>query len=344
MKEEILTLIDHGISQGIGLRRICSLLQINRRRIHRWRNRGERLEDVQPGPLNAPHALLMEEKDAILKMVKDDTYADDSHRVLAAKGSDLGLFSASASTVYTVMRENCLTTDRVRRARNNGNSIAPSRPELTGPNQRWCWDITYCLTNVTGIFLYLFTILDEYSRKVVSWRISWRMTHTEAMELLQDGLDKEGITDIDVKMPDLINDRGTQMKAKAFMKMCKDLGINQKFSRPKTPNDNPFIESLFSIVKGYPRYPGVFVDDIEAITYFTAFFDYYNNERYHGNIGFVTPLQRHSGLDKGVIAERKRNLSDARIARLKLNRQRLENTCLYNLNEVVCIERNGVID
>ena len=161
------------------------------------------------------------------------------------------------------------------------------------------------------------------------------MTHREAMEMLQDGLDKEGLTDIDVKMPDLVNDRGTQMKAKAFMKMCKDLGIDQKFSRPNTPNDNPFIESLFSIVKGCPRYPGSFSDDIDAITYFTAFFDYYNNERYHGKIGFVTPLQKHNGLDKKIISERKRRLSNARRNRLKVNKQKLKNTCVCNVDEVV---------
>ena len=53
------------------------------------------------------------------------------------------------------------------------------------------------------------------------------MTHKEAMELIQEGLENENIADIDVKLPDLINDRGTQMKAKAFMKMCEALGIKQ---------------------------------------------------------------------------------------------------------------------
>lgn len=334
MKEEILNLIADGISKGINLNRICSLLQIEPRRVHRWRERKDRLTDHKPGPLNATHALLEQEKEAILEMALDDDYADDSHRILAAKGSDLGLFNVSASSVYTVLRENKLTTDRVERTRHNGKSVAPQRDDIDGSNQRWCWDITYCHTNVKGVFLYLFTILDEYSRKIISWRISWNITHREAMELLQDGLEKEGLTDVDLKMPVLINDRGTQMKAKAFMKMCKDLGIDQKFSRPNTPNDNPFIESLFSIVKGSPRYPGNFTDDIDAITYFTAFFDYYNNERYHGKIGFVTPLQKHNGLDEKIISERKKRLSRARKNRIKVNKQKLKNTCVCDVKKV----------
>lgn len=320
MKKEILDIIDTNVRKGLTKQRVCSLLQIGEERVSRWGKRGDRLEDISPGPTTAPHALLDAEKEAILAFALDDEFVDDSHRVLAAKGADLGRFSASASSVYKIMHRNNLTTDRVGKQHKNGKSTAPDRPEIDGPCQRWCWDITYCQTNVKGVFLYLFALLDEYSRKIVAWRLSWHMIHKEAMELIQEGLENEGIADVDVKLPDLINDRGTQMKAKAFMKMCKDLGIKQKFARPRTPNDNPFIESLFSIVKGYPRYPEAFTDDIEAITYFTAFFDYYNNNRYHGKIGFVTPDQKHKGLDKNIIKRRKLALSNARQKRLNTNR------------------------
>jgi transposase InsO family protein len=319
MKQEILAIIDISVVQGIKMKRVCSLLRINVHRVRRWQRRVS-LVDARPGPVNAPHALLREEKDAILKLALDEKYGDDSHRVLTAKGADLGLFYVSSSAAYHVMRQSNLTVDRTGSCRKNGKRTAPDRPDIDGPNQRWCWDITYCHTRVKGIFLYLYSLLDEYSRKVVAWRISWHINHKEAMELLQEGLENEGLEDICVRLPDLINDRGTQMKAKAFMKMCKDLGIAQKFARPRTPNDNPFIESLFSIVKGYPRYPDNFVDDIEAITYFSAFFDFYNNSRYHGKIGFVTPNQRHTGADKMVIEKRTIGRLKARQLRLQVNR------------------------
>ena len=319
MKKEILAIVAISVIQGIKIKRVCSLLRISVHRVRRWQRRVS-LVDAKPGPVNAPHALLREEKDAILKLALDEKYVDDSHRVLAAKGADLGLFYVSASAAYHVMRQSSLTVDRTGCCRKNGKRTAPDRPDIDGPNQRWCWDITYCRTRVKGIFLYLYTLLDEYSRKVISWRISWYINHKEAMELLQEGLENEGLEDIDVKLPDLINDRGTQMKARAFMRMCKDLGIEQKFARPRTPNDNPFIESLFSIVKGYPRYPDSFVDDIEAITYFTAFFDFYNDSRYHGRIGFVTPNQKHTGVDKRIIKRRKVGMERARQLRFRINR------------------------
>ena len=146
------------------------------------------------------------------------------------------------------------------------------------------------------------------------------MTHREAQELLQDGLDKEGITDVDVKLPDLINDRGTQMKAKPFMKFLKELGVCQKFSRPRTPNDKPFIESFFATTKQASTYPDTFRDDLDAMVYFIAYFDFYNNVRLHGKIGYVTPAQRHCGDDKAILATRRERLVNARNLRLRVNR------------------------
>ncbi len=321
MKTSILSVIDEATRNGVPQCRACELVQIDVRRVQRWHARDGRLDDIAPGPLHAPHALLDHEREAILDMALDTAYVNDSHRILAAKAADKGLFYASASTVYTVMRNRNLTTDRCNRSGRSGKSTKPDRPVLTGPNQRWCWDISYCRTHVTGIFLYLFVMLDEYSRKVVAWRISWNNTYKEAMELLQEGLEKEDLADVDVRLPDLINDRGAQMKAKAFVKMCSTLGINQKFARPRTPNDNPFIESLFSTTKGYLTYPGCFTDDIEAIVWFTAFFAFYNNERYHGKINFVTPVQRHQGHDVEIIERRNQGKKQARLARLEQNRK-----------------------
>src|SRR5208283_3577530 len=72
--------------------------------------------------------------------------------------------------------------------------------------------------------------------------------------------------------------------------------------------------------KGAPEYPDTFVDDVESITYFTAFFDFYNNVRLHGAIGYVTPAQRHRGEDKAILALRSASLAEARRMRLQRNR------------------------
>jgi len=169
------------------------------------------------------------------------------------------------------------------------------------------------------VFLYLYALLDEYSRKVVAFRISWSLAHAEGKELVNEGIEKEDLTPEQVAILTLINDRGTQMKAKPFKRFLEELGISQKFARPRTPNDNPFVESLFSTTKGEPTYPEAFTDDVETIVYFTAYFDHYNNVRLHGNIGYVTPAQRHSGEDKAILALRADRLAEARENRLQRN-------------------------
>ena len=320
MKQSIMDMIRNGEARGVERRRICALLQIEERRVRRWFSQPS-LEDRKPGPLHAPHALLEEERTAIVALAGAEQYADDSHRVLTAKGIDSGRIAVSASSVYRVMRDAGLTTDRSGKAGRTGRSRKPDRPELTGPNQRWCWDISYLRTFIGGIFLYLYVLLDEYSRQVVAFRVSWHMTHREGMELIEEGLEREELTKEQIELLALCNDRGAQMKAKPFKAMLDGLGISQKFSRPRTPNDNPFVESLFSTTKGAPEYPGEFGDDLDALAYFTSYFDIYNNVRLHGNIGYVTPAQRHSGEDKAILSLRKQRCSDAREKRLQQNRQ-----------------------
>ncbi len=273
-----------GKASGINRNRTCKLLQIGARRVRNWFARPI-LADTKPGPLHASHALLPEERRTILAVAKEEQYVDDSHRVLTAKCVDSGSLAVSASTVYRVMRIEGLTTDRTGRSHRNGNSRKPDRPELTGPNQRWCWDISYLRTFVPGTFLYLYALLDEYSRKVVAFRISWRLINEEGKELVEEGIEKEGLTPEQVARLTLFNDRGTQMKAKPFKNFLEDLGISQKFARPRTPNDNPFVESLFATTKGVPEYPDAFTDDVDGIIYFTVFFGFYKNVRLHGAIG-----------------------------------------------------------
>lgn len=315
-KQAIMDVITESKAKGVSRSRTCELLQIEERRIRHWFSQPT-LGDAKPGPLHAAHALLPEERMAIVAMAKDERFVDDSHRVLTAKCVDSGSLAVSASTTYRVMREEGLTTDRSIRSHRNGNSRKPDRPELTGPCRRWCWDISYLRTLVPDIFLYLYALLDEYSRKVVAFRISWSLANAEGNELIEEGIKREGLTPEQVVKLDLFNDRGTQMKAKPFKKFLEDLGISQK---PRTPNDNPFVESLFSTTKGALEYPGMFTDDIEALACFTPYFYFYNNVRLHGKIGYVTPAQRHCGEDKIVLSLRKKRLAEARKERLLINR------------------------
>ena len=282
---------------------------------------GYNLDNKTPGPCNPVHKLLPAEREAVLQMAGEEEYADLSHRTMAVTACDLGLYFMSFSSVYRIMLSEGLTSMRGKQRDHNGCSVPPIRKDITGPDQRWCWDVSYLLTYVKGIYLYLYVLLDEYSRKVIQWRVSWQQTAEMGQDLIENGFIDENLIDLPEKdRPEVINDRGPQMKAKKIKKMFNDLNMPQLFARPRTPNDNPFIESLFSSVKSAPQYPGRFLDLEEAIRYFDTYFEWYNKEHLHSGIDYVTPEQCHNGLRDDILASRKKALNNQRCFRKEVNK------------------------
>jgi len=325
-KTEMLDLIDESTGQGVSCRRSCTLLMIRRSRILRWqqtRRDGGTLENGMPGPDEALHRLLPEERETMVALARREDFADLSHRELTVTAWDTGLVYMSFSTTYRVLREAGLMGIRGKDRRHNGGSTAPVRKDLTGPNQRWCWDISYLMTPVKGHYLYLFMVLDEYSRKIVQWRISWWMNASEAKALLEGALANENVLNLpEDQRPEIINDRGRQMKARPVRQVFEDHKMPQLFARPRTPNDNPFIESMFSTVKTDPEFPDRFQDDVQAEAYFGVYVPWYNTEHYHSGIDYVTPHQAHTGQRAAVVEERQRHMQKQRLRRQEVNRQK----------------------
>jgi putative transposase len=323
-KIDILAMTEKAKDEGISITRTCTFWRISRRRLVRWRwkeKNCQSLENRKPGPAAPVHKLLPEERTAVLQIAKKEEYADLSHRILTVTAWDLGLFFVSFSSVYRILCSASMMAMRGVHRQHNGRSIPPVRKELTGPNQRWCWDISYLSTYEKGVFLYLYLLLDEYSRKAIAWLISWHQTAEEAKYLLEEGLLNENILDLaEDQRPEVINDRGRQMKAKPIKRMFEDHHMPQLFARPRTPNDNPFVESLFGTIKRAPQYPGRFLDREEAVEYFNRYFPWYNKEHLHSGIDYVTPEQCHKGLKESIVSRRKENLKRQRYLRKEVNR------------------------
>ena len=328
-KRDILTLIETSQQHAVSARRACALLIIEHRRVVRWQQRlrhGLSLANLPAGPVEPPHRLLAEEVEQIVAMAKRQEYVDLSHRILAVTAWDKGLFQASFSTVYRVLKERDLMTARGPGGAHNGNSKAPVRKDLTEPNQRWCWDISYLMTFQKGEYLYLYLLLDEYSRKAIQWRVSWQQTTEESRLLLEGGLVAESILDLpEDQRPELVSDRGRQMKAKSIQRLCEDHHMPQLFARPRTPNDNPYVESAFSTVKRAPAYPGRVLDDTQAVEYFTRYFTWYDTEHYHSGIDYVTPQQAHRGLRRQIVEQRAARKTSQRLRRRVENQKRKTN-------------------
>lgn len=333
-KAAILLTMEEAKERGITKSRACVMWRISRRRVIRWaaaRDRGKGLGNGKPGPKEPCHRLLEEERAAVVALAKEEQYADLSHRILAVTAGDKGWFHMSFSSVYRIMVSEGLMSMRGPHGPHNGRSLPPERREITGPNQRWCWDISYLRTYERGLFLYLYLLLDEFSRKAINWLLSWHQRAREAFELIEGGLIAENILDLPQEQrPEVINDRGRQMKAISIKNMFKVHGMPQLFARPRTPNDNPFVESAFGTVKTAPQYPGRFRDRSDAGGYFGRYFPWYNMEHLHSGIGYVTPDQCHRGLRDQIVAERKAKLAVQQRLRKEVNRRGRDSSLVFS--------------
>ena len=106
-----------------------------------------------------------------MTVLTSSRYAGLSPKQLVPQLADEGLYLASESTMYRVQRRHGLraqqrTTTRTHVAR------ASTVHQASGPNQVWSWDITWLPTTVRGSYLYLYLIMDVWSRRIVGWRIA----------------------------------------------------------------------------------------------------------------------------------------------------------------------------
>ena len=298
----------------------CQKLELDVKRYQHWARlyrKSGRYGGDRPGPKKAPHKLLHEEREKIIEMAKDDRYMDLSHRQLAIVASENIEVEASTSSFYRVMKQEKLMEKRQRRPK-----TPQKKPEVKpdGPNQVWSWDLTYI--SLGPIFVYLFAIIDVYSRKIVGWHLGFNALVKSMKKAWDNALINEGLIGISSapQMPTALSDHGVQMAKKTARQFFKDLGIKQLFARYKTPTDNAWIESWFRILKyDWLRFRDyVSFDQLkEIIQHFVAV---YNTKRYHGRIGYVTPEQKHSGLAEKILKERAERKRLARFNRLMKNR------------------------
>ena len=154
-----------------------------------------------------------------------------------------------------------------------------------------------------SLFSYLYLVLDLYCRKVVGWQVHDQESAEAASALITEACLAEG-----VRRDQLVlhADSGAPMKGSTLLVTLQQLGVTPSFSRPSVSDDNAYSEGLFCTVKYHPCYPErAFAGLAEARTWVEGFVAWYNQEHRHSAIGFVTPVQRHRGEDRLLLARRR---------------------------------------
>lgn len=295
----ILDAIAEAEAAGCTAEGACAQAGVCSRTVSRWR-KGEGRGDQRQGPRHTPaNALSETERNQVLDVVNSTEFRDCSPKQIVPRLADRGDYLASESTVYRILRE------EVQLAHREPTKVRELRPVpshvATGPNQVYSWDITYLPAAVRGTFFFLYLFVDIWSRKVVGWAVHLEQSEELAAALFRsfciaNGVDPAGIV--------LHSDNGGAMKGTTMLQTLQDLGVIPSFSRPSVSDDNAFSEALFRTVKFRPGYPGRF-DSIEAASaWVRAFVKWYNNEHRHSGIRYVTPAQRHAGLDTEILRRR----------------------------------------
>ncbi len=244
----------------------------------------------------------------ILQILNSPEYRDLSPSQIVPRLADQGIYLASESTMYRILREEKQLKHRA--AAKPATHHHPRELVATAPNQVWSWDISYLPGPIRGKFYYLYTIIDVFSRDIMGEAIYEEECQVLAAALIQSACDAQGV---DPDSLALHSDNGGPMKGSTMLAKLEELGVMASFSRPGVCDDNPYSESLFKTAKYRPEYPARPFESLEhARTWLVAFVQWYRHEHRHSGIKFVTPAQRHAGEDIVILAKRREVYEKAR--------------------------------
>jgi putative transposase len=210
-------------------------------------------------------------------------------RLLAANGSKVG-----RRHVKTLMDRMGIEA-RYRRPRTTrpepGHKIYPyllRGVEVTRPNQVWAMDITY-IPMARG-FVYLAVVLDWFSRRVLSWRVSITMEASFCVETLEEALARHG-------KPEIFNtDQGSQFTGTAFTEVLIRNEIKISMDGKGAWRDNVFVERLWRSVKYEEVYLHAYDSVSDARAGIGRYLDLYNRRRPHSSLDGMTPDRAYYGL------------------------------------------------
>jgi transposase-like protein len=153
--------------------------------------------------------------------------------------------------------------------------------EIVRPDQVWAMDITY-IPMARG-FVYLAVVLDWFSRRMLSWRLSITMEAAFCVETLEDALARHG-------KPDIFNtDQGSQFTGSAFTGVLADNGIAISMDGKGAWRDNVFVEPLWRSVKYEEVYLRAYDSVSDARASIGSYLDFYNERRPHSSLDGMTP-------------------------------------------------------
>jgi putative transposase len=154
--------------------------------------------------------------------------------------------------------------------------------EIEKKDQAWSTDITYI--PLKKGFIYLVSVMDWFSRYVLSWEVSNSLEESFCIEALEKALNRG--------KPEIFNsDQGSQFTSKRFTEKLEKVGIKISWDGRGRALDNVFIERLWRSLKYEEVYPNCYENVLEAVSGISRYMEFYNKKRPHQSLKYMTPFE-----------------------------------------------------
>jgi putative transposase len=290
----------------LGTRTACRA--VGRARASHYRRRRQTTPHHRRPRPAPPNKLTAAEAATILDALRSPRFVDCAPAQVLYTLLDEGVYLASESTYYRLLRAH----GEVRERRRQATHPAQVKPELTAtrPNIVWSWDITKLKGPRRGEYYDLYLVLDIFSRYVVAWCVAPSESGELAKELIANAVARHQVPPGQLTVH---ADRGSSMTSNPVVELLAFLGIGRSHSRPHVSNDNPYSESQFKTLKYSPAFPERFGSIHDARAFCERFLARYNDDHRHSGIAYHTPASVHFGT-AAAARDRRREILDTAYA------------------------------
>jgi putative transposase len=280
-------------SRAQPIRHSLSELGLPKSTFYRWRRQIEPKDRARPWNRITPN-----EERRILAIARE--FPELSSRQLSAWITDNEGFAVSESTVYRILRREGL----VKRQEFQIEAAKEYHTKTARPHQMWATDASYFRVVGWGYY-YLVTVMDDYSRFILGWKLQKDMSADSLIEVVQEAVDATGMTDVPITdRTKLLSDNGSGYISRAFRDYLHLVGIGHIRSAPFHPQTNGKVERYQqSLKKQVNQLPYELPSELEKAI--ADFVDYYNYRRYHKSLCDVTPADVLYGRKDQILYHRR---------------------------------------
>ena len=301
-KVEIIRLVEES---HLPTRRTLEILGIPRSSFYRWYDRyrqggPEALADRPSRPDRVWNRIPDEVREQIIEMALD--CPELSPRELAVRFTDERRYFVSEASVYRLLKSQDLITSPAYIVIKAADEF---REKTTAPNQLWQTDFTYLKITGWGWY-YLSTILDDYSRYIVGWKLCATMKAQDVTDTLDLALAKSGLDQVNVgHRPRLLSDNGASYISGDLAEWLDDKKIEHIRGAPYHPQTQGKIERWHQTLKNRILLNNYYLPR-ELEEQISAFVENYNNKRLHESLNNLSPADVYFGRGQAILEERER--------------------------------------